>query len=81
MDNCPNVATYWFVPVGDDDCDGFTTDEENYLGTDPNDMCADTPDINDEDPPDAWPIDFNDDQKASMQDVIFASSPPWRRTA
>ena len=23
-DNCPTTATRWYVPVGDDDCDGFT---------------------------------------------------------
>jgi hypothetical protein len=60
------------VPPGDEDCDGFTTGDENYLGTDPNDPCAGSPGANDEGPPDVWAIDFNDDQRAGMQDVIFA---------
>jgi hypothetical protein len=31
-----------------------------------------TPTSHDEGPPDAWPVDFNDDQRAGMDDVIFA---------
>jgi len=42
------------VPVGDDDCDGFTTAEEEHVGTDPNDACPDAADD------DAWPPDIND---------------------
>ena len=45
---------------------------ECYLGTDPNDGCAGTTTVNDEGPPDAWPLDFNDDQRAALQDVLFA---------
>jgi hypothetical protein len=70
--DCINVATSWFTPVGDGDCDGWTTDREDYLITDPTDACAATPGQNDEGPPDVWPVDLNDDQKGSMQDVIFA---------
>jgi len=54
-DNCPTVATPWFVPVGDDDCDGFTTATEEYVGTDPHDDCPDGPTH------DAWPLDINMD--------------------
>jgi hypothetical protein len=64
------------------DCDGdrFLDGREVYLGTDPLLGCAATgwgtgegqDGVDDEGPPDLWPIDFNDDQKASMQDVIFA---------
>gem|GEM_PF-1019853 len=52
-DNCPTTATLWFVPVGDDDCDGFSTADEGVIGTDPNDACPDTVDD------DAWPPDVN----------------------
>jgi hypothetical protein len=52
-DNCPLTATTWYVPAGDDDCDGFTTAEEGVIGTDPNDACPDALDD------DAWPPDLN----------------------
>ena len=77
-DNCPNwpngdqALPPWQVPADDPDCDGFTTEREVYLGTAPTVPCAGTPGENDEGPPDAWPIDFNDDRRVSMQDVIFA---------
>jgi hypothetical protein len=79
-DNCPFFPTPWWVPPGDDDCDGFTTNDEIYYGTDPDKPCAATgwmtgdgqAGVDDEGLPDLWPIDFNDDQKAGMQDVIFA---------
>ncbi len=35
-------------------------------------MCASTPDQNDEAPIDDWPVDFNDDQVADLQDIIIA---------
>ncbi|MEO8457882.1 MAG: PQQ-dependent sugar dehydrogenase [Chloroflexota bacterium] len=67
----------WSIPQGDSDCDGFadtTTGlsraSEMMLGTDPEKHCADTPAANDEDGPDAWPMDFNDDQKVSVQDIL-----------
>jgi hypothetical protein len=34
--------------------------------------CAANSGIGNEGPPDVWPVDFNDDQRASMQDAIFA---------
>jgi len=80
-DNCPAVATLWFAPVGDDDCDGFTTADEEYVGTDPLDACPETSTPNDEDP-DAWPVDMDDDQDADIVDVlkykpyILTSVPP-----
>jgi len=77
-DNCPawtnpdQSLPLWPIPADDPDCDGFTAEREVYLGTDPNDQCADTLTQNDEGTPDVWPVDFNDDQRAAMQDVIFA---------
>jgi hypothetical protein len=56
----------------DPDGDGFTDHIEAHVGTDPDDPCAATLGQNDEGPPDVWPVDFNDDQKAGMQDIIFA---------
>ena len=55
-DNCPTTATPWYVPIGDDDCDGFTTAVEEYVGTDPLDACPDDPSD------DAWPLDINNDR-------------------
>jgi hypothetical protein len=52
-DNCPTTATLWVVPVGDDDCDGFSTADEGIIGTDPNDACPDALDD------DVWPPDLN----------------------
>jgi hypothetical protein len=59
-DNCSAIATPWYVPLGDGDCDGFTTTMEQYLGTDPLDACRD-------DPSDAaWPLDINNDGQVSV---------------
>lgn len=54
----------------DPDCDGFATGSELRLGTNPTAHCAATPAADDEPPPDAWPFDFNNDQRASLQDVL-----------
>jgi hypothetical protein len=56
----------------DSDNDAFDDAREVYLGADPTDDCAATDIANNEGPPDAWPVDFNDDQKAALDDVIFA---------
>ena len=69
-DNCPATATVWFVPVGDDDCDGFETAKETFMVTAPLVACATNNTPDNEDPPDAWPFDFNDDQKAMLGDVL-----------
>ncbi len=80
LDNCPNWYNPaqnlppWPVPPGDPDCDGFTTAVENFVGTNPLMACG----------ANAWPVDFNNDQKATIQDVgkyipvlnSFASSGP-----
>ena len=59
-DNCPTTPTPWYVPLGDDDCDGFTTAAEEQIGTDPLDNCPDDPSD------DAWPLDINMDQYISV---------------
>ena len=67
-DNCPAVATPWFVPVGDDDCDGFTTADEEHIGTDPADACPDH--LSD----DAWPPDINMDTNVNILDILLYKS-------
>jgi hypothetical protein len=70
-DYCPTTATPWHTPAGDDDCDGFTSDAEGDMGTDPADACPDALDD------DAWPVDLNagmgcgqHDGKVNITDVL-----------
>ena len=61
--------------AGDPDCDGFTDTSETFAGTLTGvslrrNLCG----VNDEPGPDAWPVDFNDDQKANVLDVSQYSS-------
>ncbi len=79
-DNCPSVATAWFVPVGDSDCDRFTDGDEAYVGTDPLLGCPidGTPDNED---PDAWPPDFDDNQVINISDVFRVLPPYFGRTS
>ena len=92
-DNCPawpnsdQSLPPWPVTLdgSDPDCDGFTTADENFMGTLPEAACAVTNTANDDGSPDAWPFDFNDDQRAALGDVIgfipvfntFAPSLPY----
>jgi serine-type D-Ala-D-Ala carboxypeptidase/endopeptidase len=82
-DGCPTRATSWLTPIGDNDCDGFPsftgsvgTGEvgsrapESFIGTDATRQCAADATPNDEALPDAWPMDFNDDQKVTTSDVL-----------
>ena len=62
--------TLWITPVGDTDCDGWTSVLEAAIGTDPNDPCADTSGPDNEGSPDVWPVDFNDDQLVTGSDVL-----------
>jgi hypothetical protein len=75
--HCINVVNWWTVPNGDSDCDGypdsvmaFPRAAEATIGTDPNDKCMNTSATNDEPLPDAWPVDFNDNQLANVADVL-----------
>ena len=91
LDNCPlwhnptqNLPP-WPVPADDPDCDGFDTSRETFLGTDPFDRCAATAAANDENPPDRWPLDMDDSQRATVFDVAkfipvlnsLAPGPPY----
>jgi len=60
----------WPVPVGDEDCDGFTSAIESFAGTDPLAACPATPTPNDEDP-DAWPPDWDDSQTVDLADLLL----------
>ena len=54
----------------DSDGDGFTDALEQYMGTDPFSACNQTTVANDE-PLDAWPLDFNDDTKVGVLDLAL----------
>ena len=74
-DNCPswpNPAQNlppWSVPVDDADCDSFTATIEGFVGTDPDDPCANSAASNDE-ADDRWPADTNDNQFINTFDVV-----------
>ncbi|MDO8617056.1 MAG: hypothetical protein Q7T33_15205 [Dehalococcoidia bacterium] len=69
------VLTPWQTPPGDEDCDGFTTAVENFVGTDPHLWCG----VN------AWPVDVTNDNRANLQDILamipafntVAPTPPY----
>ncbi|MCH8919986.1 MAG: DUF1929 domain-containing protein [Chloroflexi bacterium] len=71
--------------VSDTDGDGFSDGDEVFMGTEPLVACAATATANDEGPADAWPFDFDDNQRAALGDVIgfipvfntFAPGPPY----
>jgi hypothetical protein len=57
---CPGgIVPPWLIPSGDLDCDGFTTTQENFVGTNPNLACG----------PNAWPVDLNNDGKVTLADI------------
>lgn len=64
-DNCPNwpnptqALPLWPVPSGDEDCDGFPTTVENFVGTNPVAHCG----------ADAWPADINNDGVSDISDI------------
>lgn len=52
----------------DPDGDGFSTQRESFVGTASTSACAASPASDDEDP-DAYPGDFNDDQRVDLTDL------------
>ena len=79
VDSCPSTFTNWTTPLGDTDCDSFIDSIETFVGTDPNDSCADTAGANN-DADDRWPADTNDDQIVTVFDLVpyiaALNSPP-----
>ncbi len=88
VDNCPSWPNAgqqlppWFVPVGDSDCDGYPDTvqvgshaPESFLGTDPASHCAADTVANNEPPPDAWPLDFDDNRLIDNGDVLRYNLP------
>ncbi len=63
----------------DSDGDGFNDAEEAFVGTDPNDPCADTPVANDE-ADDKWPPDFDDNQTVNILDIVQMTPPVFGST-
>lgn len=60
----------WSVPAGDEDCDGFESPKETFMGTITHKACPATS-VADDEVMDAWPPDFNDDQLVSIADVVL----------
>jgi hypothetical protein len=65
-DNCPQwpnpaqTLPPWSVPVGDPDCDGFSSTRELFVGTNPSLACGSN----------GWPVDNNDDYRVRLGDVL-----------
>ena len=64
-DNCPTVATSWYVPLWDTDCDGYTDAVEAVVGTDPADGCPD------DGSHDAWPPDIDNNARVNVLDILL----------
>ena len=77
-DNCPAVPNGdqslppWPVTLdgSDPDCDGWSTANENFIGTNPNLACS----------TDNWPPDFNDSLQVDIFDVLFLAPPVFFST-
>jgi hypothetical protein len=82
-DNCPDWENPlqdvppWTLPAGDSDCDGYHQTSffvarapESSIGTVGNQHCMATPTAFDEPLPDAWPVDFNDNQLVNGADIL-----------
>ncbi len=70
-DNCPawpnpsQDLPAWPIPNDDPDCDGFTTAVESFVTTLPFNSCGTN----------AWPPDFNDDERVTIADVLALKAP------
>ncbi len=77
-DNCPawpngdQSLPPWPVTLdgSDPDCDGWSTANENFIGTNPNLACA----------TDNWPPDFDDSLQVDIFDVLFLAPPVFFST-
>jgi len=85
VDNCPSVATAWIVPVGDNDCDAWSSADEGALGTNASLWCSATgavtnpgdPTKENDEPVDNWPADMDDDQVVNLSDVLYLAPPKF----
>ena len=70
-DNCPawpnsdQSLPSWPIVADDPDCDGWGTDDEIFIGTNPNLACATN----------NWPPDVNDNRVINLDDVLFMAPP------
>ena len=71
------VQVAWDTPAGDEDCDGFPSSvkvgsrgAETFITTLPQNSCCANSTPNNEPLPDQWPVDYNDDQRAALGDVL-----------
>lgn len=58
-------APPWPVPSGDDDCDGFSTTIETFVGTDPTYPCSPVDFLA------VWPPDFNNSNRVDLTDIVL----------
>jgi hypothetical protein len=79
--NCVTVINHWTVGPGDTDCDGYADTTtfaprapESAIGTVASSKCSATPAASDEPLPDAWPVDFNDNQLVNGADWLSFNS-------
>jgi glucose/arabinose dehydrogenase len=79
-DNCPEwpngnqVLPAWPIDNDDADCDGYSRNREESMGTAEGTHCAATGASNDEAGSDAWAPDFDDNRLATITDVSKFSS-------
>jgi hypothetical protein len=59
-DACPVLATIWRTPIGDPDCDGFTSVAEVFMLSYPYSACG----------PGNWPVDNNGDRRVGLADIL-----------
>jgi len=64
VDGCATTPTVWQTPLGDGDCDGWTTGIEFTLTTDPLDNCPDNASD------DAWPPDMDNSKMINISDLV-----------
>jgi hypothetical protein len=68
VDNCPAYPSFWTVPSGDTDCDGFASADETLITTDSGDPCGFTPGAPGES--ETWPPDLVETNGINISDVL-----------
>jgi hypothetical protein len=67
-DACPFIPTAWMTPIGDADCDGFTSTDETTITTDPGDSCGFTAGAPTQS--ETWPPDLVETNSINISDVL-----------